>query len=335
MAKTESNFSFLPLGAIIQEFAVNGQNIVQGFNTAEQYKQYNKPFFGETIGRVANRISGAKINSLNGTSYKLAANNGPNSLHGGDAGWGKREFQGPTPLNRNGKEAVLFKYLSPDGEGGYPGAVELRIWYTAYTEKVEGVEHTVLDMEYEAELVGDDNVQETIIGLTNHSYFNLSGAPTIAGTEVTLSTDYHLPVDDTAIPTGAIEPYPGVTAKLPFTLGEKEPAIDHCFIMNPEFLDVPVDTRPLPMQKLAAFYHPDSKIHLEIHSTEPAFQFYTGNFLDVPEVDGIPARGRRSGFCVEPSRFVNAANVEDWRGQVLLKRGQKYGSRIIYRGWAA
>ncbi|EKG10615.1 Aldose 1-epimerase [Macrophomina phaseolina MS6] len=338
MPAPESSVTFLPLGAIIQEFAVNGKNIVQNFATVEQYKQYNKPFFGETIGRVANRISGAKINSLNGKSYALAANNGPNSLHGGDGGWGKREFDGPTPLNKNGKEAVLFKYTSPDGEGGYPGAVELKVWYTAYNEDVNGAKHTVLETEYEAELVGDDAPQETLIGLTNHTYFNLSGAPTdrtIAGTEVTLSTDQHLPVDSNAIPTGSIEPYPGVTANKTFTLGEKEPVIDHCFILNKDAGAIPVDTRSLPLQKLAAFYQPETKIHLEVHSTEPAFQFYTGGFIDVPAVDGLPARGPRSGFCVEPSRYVNAGNVEQWKGQVLLKRGAKYGSKIVYRAWEA
>ncbi|KAK8162923.1 galactose mutarotase-like domain-containing protein [Phyllosticta citrichinensis] len=338
MAKPASNVSFLPLGAVIQEFSINGLNIVQNFATAEQYKQYNKPFFGETIGRVANRISDAKINSLNGTSYALAANNGPNSLHGGDGGWGKREFQGPTPINKDGKEAVVFKYQSPDGEGGYPGTVELKVIYSAYTEKVDGVEQTVLEAEYEAELVGPDNVQETVIGLTNHSYFNLSGAPSghsIAGTEVTLSTDKHLPVNENTIPTGKIEPFPGLTAGKPFSLGEKEPQIDHCFIMNPEADKVPVDTRSQPLQRLAAFYQPTSKVHLEVHSTEPAFQFYTGNFLNVPEVDGIPARGPRTGFCVEPSRYVNAANVEEWKDQVLLKRGDKYGSKFVYRAWIA
>ncbi|GME22085.1 Aldose 1-epimerase [Neofusicoccum parvum] len=338
MPASESSVTFLPLGAIIQEFAVNGKNIVQNFATAEQYKQHNKPFFGETIGRVANRISGAKINRLNGQAYALAANNGPNSLHGGDGGWGKREFAGPTPLNKDGKEAVLFTYLSPDGEGGYPGAVELKVWYTAYNEDVAGAKHTVLETEYEAELVGSDGVQETLVGLTNHTYFNLSGAPTsatLAGTEVTLATDQHLPVDSTAIPTGSIERYPGVTANKTFTLGETEPAIDHCFIVDAAADAIPVDTRGLPLRKLAAFHHPQSKIHLEVHSTEPAFQFYTGGFIDVPAVDGLPARGPRSGFCVEPSRYVNAANVEQWKGQVLLKRGAKYGSKIVYRAWEA
>jgi galactose mutarotase-like enzyme len=160
-------FTFLPLGAIIQKFTVNGKNIVQGFPTAELYKKYNAPYFGETIGRIANRVSDAKINSLNGKSYSLAANNAPNSLHGGVDGWGKREFEGPSSVERNGKEAIFFKYVSVDGEEGYPGTVEFRVWYVQETESVDGTQQEVLNIEYEAELVGDE-VDETAISVTNH-----------------------------------------------------------------------------------------------------------------------------------------------------------------------
>ena len=162
-----NNFEFLPLGAIIKEFRVGGVNIVQNFDTAEQYKQHNSPYFGETIGRVANRIAAAKIGNLDGKSYQLVANNGPNSLHGGPKGFGKREFEGPIPLNRNGKESVLFKYVSKDGEEGYPGTLELRVWYSPYTEQKDGKEIVVLETEYEAELVGDE-AQETAVAITNH-----------------------------------------------------------------------------------------------------------------------------------------------------------------------
>jgi len=160
-------FTFLPLGAIIQEFKIKGRNIVQGFPTAELYKQHNAPFFGETIGRIANRVSGAKINDLNGKSYQLAVNNGPNSLHGGDQGWGKREWEGPSNVERNGKDATLFKYTSVDGEEGYPGTVEVRVWYVQEKEQDGGVEKEVLHIEFEAELVGDE-AQETAINVTNH-----------------------------------------------------------------------------------------------------------------------------------------------------------------------
>ena len=162
-------FTFLPLGAIIQEFRVNGINIVQGFKTAEQYKQYNGPYFGETIGRIANRVAKGKIDDLNGKSYQLPVNNGPNSLHGGEQGWGKREFEGPVNVERNGEDAVLFKYLSKDGEEGYPGTVQVSVWYVQKTEQVNGAQQEVLYIEYEAELVGDE-VEETAINMTNHRH---------------------------------------------------------------------------------------------------------------------------------------------------------------------
>ena len=125
-SRLSDSFTFLPQGAIIKEFNVGGRNIVLGFPSAASYHTDESAFFGETIGRVANRISGAKINSLNGgKSYDLTANNGPNTLHGGGEGWGKKDFEGPLPTERNGRDAVMFKYRSHDGEEGYPGTVEL------------------------------------------------------------------------------------------------------------------------------------------------------------------------------------------------------------------
>ncbi|KAF2751645.1 galactose mutarotase-like protein [Sporormia fimetaria CBS 119925] len=331
---TQDAFKFLPLGAIIQEFNVKGRNIVQGFPTAELYQQHNGPYFGETIGRIANRVSNAKINELNGKSYPLAANNGPNALHGGVEGWGKRTFEGPLSVTRNGKDAVLFKYLSRDGEEGYPGTVEIRVWYTQEKERQGDAEAEVLHIEFEVEMIGDD-VAETAVNMTNHSYFKLSDASTIAGTEVTLITNKYQVVDAGGIPTGPIEEYPGVTPGKAFTLGEKEPDIDDCFVVNADSASIPIDTRNLALRKVASFYHPHTKLHLEIETTEPAFQFYTGKYIDVPAVGGLPARGARSGFCVEPSRYVNAVNVPEHKSQVVLKRGEKYGAKILYRAWEA
>ncbi|KAF2263526.1 bifunctional protein GAL10 [Lojkania enalia] len=326
--------TFLPLGAIIQELKVKDRNIVQGFPTAELYKQYNAPFFGETIGRIANRVSDAKINDLNGKSYQLPINNGPNSLHGGNLGWGKREFEGPFTVQRNGEDATLFKYVSKDGEEGYPGIVEVKVWYIQKKEQEDSSEKDVLEIEYEAELIGDE-VQETAVNITNHSYFILSDGPTIAGTEVTLITNKYQVVDSGGIPTGPIEEYPGLTANKPFVLGDKEPDIDDCFIVNTDSASIPIDTRSQPLRKLASFYHPDTKVHLEVHSTEPAFQFYTGKYIDVPAVGGLQPRGPRSAFCVEPSRYVNAINIPEYKSQMVLKKGEKYGSKIVYRSWEA
>jgi aldose 1-epimerase len=172
-SQPKSAFTFLPLGAIIQDFRVGGLSIVQNFPSAELYVKYNDPYFGETIGRVANRISDAQINSLNGKSYKLAANNGPNSLHGGNVGWGKRTFDGPFPHtwktdNHNARDAILYTYTSSDGEESYPGTVQLKVYYTPSTEKLGESTVEVLEMEYEAELIGNDNTEETAVGVTNH-----------------------------------------------------------------------------------------------------------------------------------------------------------------------
>lgn len=168
-----------------------------------------------------------------------------------------------------------------------------------------------------------------------YSYFILSDAPTIAGTEVNLITNKYQVVDDGGIPTGPIEKYPGITPGQSFTLGEKEPDIDDCFIVATNTSEIPIDTRQLPSNKVASFYHPDTKIHLEIETTEPAFQFYTGKYIDVPAVGGLPARGARSAFCVEPSRYVNAINIPEYKPQVVLRKGEKYGAKIVYRGWQA
>lgn len=168
-----------------------------------------------------------------------------------------------------------------------------------------------------------------------YSYFILSDGNSIAGTEVTLITNKYQVVDSGGIPTGPIEEYSGVVPNKPFTLGEKEPDIDDCFIVNEDPASIPTDTRSQPLQKVASFYHPDTKIHLEVSTTEPAFQFYTGKYIDVPAVEGIPERKARSGFCVEPSRYVNAINIPQYRNMMVLKKGDVYGSKIVYRGWEA
>lgn len=170
-------------------------------------------------------------------------------------------------------------------------------------------------------------------GLTRSRYFNLTGGPSIEGTIVTLATNNHLPVNDRGIPTGGPKAFGKVEGNKPFTLGAQEPDIDNCFVINEAASNVPIDTRSSPLKKLVSAEHPESKVHLEVLSTEPAFQFYTGKYIDVPEVAGVAARQARSGFCVEPGRYVNACNTEGWKDQVLLKKGEKYGSRIVYRAW--
>ena len=175
----DAPISFLPLGAILQTLKIGDVNIVQGFPSQSHYSSHNAPYFGETIGRVANRIRDAKLDSLNGgKSYALAANNGKNNLHGGVVGWGKRIWDGPIPAGiRTIKgvegvgdlegESVMFSLLSEDGDEGFPGTVEAKAFYTAAKKEVDGKDVTILGIEYEAELVG--GADETVINMTNHS----------------------------------------------------------------------------------------------------------------------------------------------------------------------
>jgi aldose 1-epimerase len=172
-------FQFLPLGAIIQTFQVGRTNVVQGFPTAELYEKFNSPYFGETIGRTANRIKGAKIEFLNGKSYSLAANDGPNNLHGGVKGWGKRVWNGPLQTGNKeipglkgekfaGETSVKFTLRSEDGDEGFPGDVDATVTYTTGTQVApDGKKVHILAIEYQAELVG--SADETVINMTNHS----------------------------------------------------------------------------------------------------------------------------------------------------------------------
>lgn len=337
----DAPFEFLPLGAILQSFKVNGTNIVQGFPTQELYEKHNSPYFGVTVGRVANRLESAQIKSLNGgKTYQLAANDGTNHLHGGIKPWSKRVWDGPKPVGTReipgvqglkGGESVEFSLTSEDGDEGFPGTIKVTVVYTAGVQEVSGKEVSVLGMEYEAKLV--DGADETAINMTNHSYFNLTGDETFAGTIATLATNAHLPREN-GIPTGGPVPFPGIEGGKPFELGVDGPAVDDCFVVNEDPGSVPIDTRKEPLKLHVHAKHPKNRVNLEVLSTEPAFQFYTGEGIDVPAVEGALARGKRSGFCVEPSRWVNAINVDGWKGQMLLKKGETYGTRIVYKAWS-
>lgn len=170
---------FISQGAIIQELLVgpSARNIVLGFNDASEYRE-NPAHFGETIGRVANRLKDAKLDSLNGAVYHLAANDPPNSLHGGYKGWGLVDWTGPNVEKRgNDRETAVYKYRSVHMEEGFPGTVDVSVAYTAYEEATEeeGVKKTVIEMEYKASLVGDE-VDETAINMTNHRSVGLPPA---------------------------------------------------------------------------------------------------------------------------------------------------------------
>ena len=156
----------------------------------------------------------------------------------------------------------------------------------------------------------------------------------------TLGTTSYLEITPDGIPTGHIGTCSAIpsTVNEPFTLSASEPDLDDCFVVNTDPASVPIDTRSLPLQMLAMLHHPESGLHLEVESTEPAFQFYCGRFIHVPACetsDGqeVAARGKRSGICIEPSRYVDCAGREEWRGMCRLRKGELWGSRSLYRAW--
>lgn len=279
---------------------------------------------------------------------KLRQNDGFNCLHGGIRGWGKKTFQGPSEILRNDRKTLEFKYVSIDGDEGFPGTLECRVWY--YTVVEASV--SILEIEYEAEFTGTE-CGETIVALTNHryvakilgsdarltnSYFNLNPASnTIAGTHVTMSADQHLQLDDSQIPTGKIQKHSSVPEiGKPIVLDRANPVIDDCFVMDSGEAFTP-DTRNHPLRKMVELFHPHTQLHLEVCSTEPAFQLYTGDGIHVPSLvctNGqiAPAKGPRSGIAIEPCRYVDAQRKE-WREQCMIKPGQKWGSKIRYRAW--
>ena len=341
MSPAESPVSFLPLGAIIQSFVIGGYNIVLGFPHQHQYQLTHHPYFGETIGRIPNRISNGRIDDLNGMSYEFVKNErGTTTLHGGVIGWGKKIWDGPVKIQRNSKEATLFTLRSHDGDEGFPGELEARVWYTVTHKKdcapggFDTIEEVVLDIEYEIEMVGAEaDVSETVCSMTNHGYWNLTGGATTEGTEMTLFNITHLEVDDVyQIPTGNTSKYPGIVQGEPILFTRTAPVIDDCFVINEVVNKVSLDTRTKDLHKYITLAHQGTGIQLEGFTTEPSFQLYTGDSIDVTG-KGIHRKGPRSGIALEPNRYVDAANRPEWRKMVLLRRGEVWGCRNRFRAW--
>ncbi|GAO49436.1 hypothetical protein G7K_3586-t1 [Saitoella complicata NRRL Y-17804] len=314
-------------GATITAFNIAGQNIVASYSSPEHYRSDKNPYFGATIGRVANRVANARF-ELGGKTYELDANEKPHSLHGGPGGFHQKIWDGPAIETRHGREVAVFSCKSAHMEEGYPGDLEVKVIYSLEEAQKAGQTVVELGVEYEAELVGGSN--ETIVNLTNHSYWNISGGPTIEGTEVVLNTASHLATDESLIPTGKIESHPKIpltSSGTPekFTLGPDEPAVDHCFVL----ITTPpttISTLSTPLQTFATLTHPATHLTLSVATTEPSCQFYTGDGVDFEEAGWR----KRAGVCLEAARWVNAGNVEGWRGMVALKKGERYESKTVY-----
>jgi aldose 1-epimerase len=290
-------------------------DIVLGFDSLDGYLKTH-PYFGAIIGRYGNRIGGGRF-KLDGVEYKLAKNNGENALHGGLKGFDKVVWNARVDGHR-----LELTYRSKDGEEGYPGNLDTTVVYSL-------TDDNELKIDYSA-----TSDKATVINLTNHSYFNLSGDGDILGHEVKLHADRFTPVDAGLIPLGELRPVKGTPFDFtsPTTIGARindadeqlklGKGYDHNFVLNTG-AGAPV--------LAAEVYEPKTGRTIELRTTEPGVQFYTGNFLD-GTIRGKGGRvyGHRSGFCLETQHFPDSPNKPQFPSAVL-KPGERYQSTTIYR----
>ena len=314
-------------GATITEINVPDKNgtfadVALGFDKLDGYMK-GSPYFGTNAGRCANRVANAKF-TLDGKAYTLAANNKPHSLHGGEKGFDKKYWKGEPSLTATGP-SVKFSYTSPDGEEGYPGRLAVVISYTL-TESNE------LVIEYRA-----TTDKTTVCNLAHHSYFNLAGhnGGDIKGHEVTIAAKTYTPGDETLIPTGKIEPVAGTAfdftkAKAVGTDLEKAGGKPIGFDLN-YVLDKGSSAKP---ELAARVVEPKSGRVLEVFTTEPGLQFYTGNFLDGTNTGkGGAVYKQYTGFCLEAQKFPDSINKPEWKDKssVILKPGETYKQTTVYQ----
>lgn len=296
-------------------------DVVLGFDSLDGYLG-NEPYFGALIGRYGNRIANGRY-TLDGHEYHLAQNDGKNSLHGGLKGFDKRVWSAKD-ASANGVPAVQLNYLSADGEEGYPGNLTVTVTYTLTTQNE-------LRIDYSA-----TTDKDTVLNLTNHSYFNLAGEGhgDILSHLVTINADRFTPVDGTLIPTGELQSVAGTPLdfRTPTTIGARIDAdneqtklgrgYDHNFVLN---------RTGGGLYTAARVVEASSGRVMEVLTTQPGLQFYTGNFLDgTIHGKGGKMYGRRSAFCMETQHFPDSPNQPQFPS-VVLKPGRRFTSTTVYR----
>ncbi len=321
MEVTISNYG----GTITNMTAADKNGIFENITLAcDSISGYLKgvPYFGALIGRYGNRIANGKF-IINGKAFKLAKNNGPNALHGGIKGfdkvlWSAKPLEGEEPQ-------LILNYTAADGEEGYPGKLEVEVTYTLQKENS-------LKIDYKA-----TTNKTTVINLTNHTYFNLAGdmRKNILDNELTINADKYLPVNSTLIPTGELRPVVGTAFdftnayKIGVRINDSTDiqikygkGYDHCWILS----DSSKSLKPA-----ATVYNSVSGRVLEVFTTEPALQIYTGNFLDGTVVGkgGIAAK-HRTGLCLETQHYPDSPNQPKFPSTVL-NVGETYKSTTIYK----
>ncbi len=314
----------LDFGGIVTELHAPDRDgrpgdVVLGFDTLDAYAG-DSPYFGALIGRYGNRIAGSRF-TLDGQDYVLPANDGGHHLHGGPGGFHKVLWQA-----RVEGESLVLAYRSADGEQGYPGNLDVEASYTLNDDN---------ELVLRLRAVTD---KPTPVNLTQHSYFNLCGEGQILDHLLTIDADAFVPVDAGAIPLGMLSPVTGTPFdfRTPRPIGERvgQPdkqlrhgrGYDHNFVLNkPDGM-----ARGQAMRRAAHVLDPASGRVLELFTTEPGLQFYSGNFLDGSLAGKGRSHGHRSGFCLEPQHFPDSPNRPRFPN-VILRPGQVYESESRWR----
>lgn len=316
MQVTISNYGGKVTSWMAPDKAGKMANIVLGFDSANEYVTKKPPYFGALIGRYGNRIANGTF-KLGDSTYHLATNNGKNHLHGGLKGFDKVIWT--AAVSNDSLPQLTLTYLSKDKEEGYPGNLAVTVKYSL-------TDDNELLIEYDAE-----TDKPTVLNLTNHSYFNLSGdhANTILGHKLMMRASSYNPVDSTAIPTGELAPVAGTPFdfKTPTLIGAKIDSIkggyDHNWILDRAGKN--------DLEKVAVLSDSVSGRTLEVYTTEPGLQFYTGNFLDGTMMDskGV-AITKHSALCLETQHFPDSPNEPKFP-TTTLKPGEKFHSVTKYK----
>ncbi len=294
----------------------NLEDVVLGFESLEGYTQTGNPYFGCLVGRYANRIANAKF-SVGGKEYTLAGNNNGNSLHGGLKGFDKTVWEVKNNNASGNNPTLELQYVSPDGEEGYPGNLTVNVKYTLTSDNE-------IKIEYNA-----TTDKPTPVNLTNHSYFNLSGGKdsTILDHELTINADKFTEVNDKLIPTGKLPPVKD--GPMDFTKGkkigqdiEKAKGYDHNYVLNNSTGD---------LRLIGSLYHPGNGIFMEVFTTQPGVQFYSGNFLN-GNLTGKNGKQyvKHAGLCLETQHFPDSPNQPSFPN-TILEPGQVYKESTTYK----
>lgn len=287
-------------------------DVTLGFSTVDGYLGPH-PYFGSTIGRFANRIAGGRL-KVEGREVALETNNGPNHLHGGSQGFNRVVWEAE-PFTTRGEVGVIFTHRSSDGAGGYPGAVEVEAIYALSDEGV-------LRMSFAA-----TSEQPTPINLTNHAYWNLAGEGTVLDHTVSIEADHYLPVDATQIPTGEIAPVADTAMDftIPKPLGRDLEAVpgdrvgyDHCYVLRHAVAVAPA----------ARIGDPATGRVMEIATSQPGLQLYSGNNLDGSDAHG--GFGRFSAVCFEAQHYPDSPNQPQFPSTILYP-GERYAHITVHR----